>query len=79
MTKQELANAVELARSKQELTDDDTCLYGLYLRDFKPVSTTIGAVARFIRWHCIYLNGDVATDELAEFAEFARKRILIIG
>jgi len=79
MTKQELTNAVELARSKEEIQDDNSCLNGLYLRGFKPVSTTIRAVARFIRWHCIYLNGDVATDELSEFAEFARKRIMVIG
>jgi hypothetical protein len=79
MTKNELAQAVELARSKEELHDDDSCLYGLYLRGFVPVSTTIRAVARFVRWHCFNIDGTVATDELAEFAGFARKRILIVG
>jgi hypothetical protein len=79
MTKQELQAAVTLAQSKETIEDDDSCLYGLYLPDFKQVSTTIRAVARFIRWHCIYLNGSVATEELNEFAGFARKRILIIG
>ncbi len=79
MTKAELAKAVELAQNKQEIKDDDSVLDGLYLANFKPVATTLGAVARFIRWHCIYLNGTLATDELAEFAGFARHRITIIG
>jgi hypothetical protein len=79
MKKEEVNQAVELALSKEEIHDDDMVLNGLYLRDFKPVSTTIRVVAKFLRWHCVYLNGGVASEELNEFIGFARKRIQIVG
>ncbi len=58
---------------------DDTHLFGYGLPDFKPVFTTIEAVAKIIRWQARYLNGKWDQNELNEIARLGRKRFLILN
>lgn len=58
---------------------DDTHLFGYGLPDFKPVFTTIEAVAKVIRWQARYLNGKWDQRELNEIARLGRKRFLILN
>jgi hypothetical protein len=78
MTKSELAETKALAEKNEEINEDDQVLYGLYLHTFKPVTTTIRVVAKFMRYHCMQLNGEWDTSELHKFCEFARRRITVI-
>lgn len=80
MNKQQVEKCMEIVQNREiKLSEVDmSVLDGLYLPNFKPVSTTLEVVAASIRWHCIYLNGQIASTELDEFLYFARKRIMIV-
>ena len=80
MTKKELAQAVEVAKSKKDLSGVDMeQLDGYGLPDFKKVYTTIDVVARVIRWQCGRFDGSWDMCELDELAQVARTRFIIIG
>jgi hypothetical protein len=60
---------------------DENPMDGLYLPDFpdrKPVS--YDAALSFLRWHCVYMNGNINQTELSEMLEvMRRKRVMILG
>ena len=76
----EFAEAFEIAKSDEDLSAiDDTPLYGCALRNFKPVHTTLRAVAKLIRWQALKLNGDWDMTEIDDLANIGRTKFLIIG
>lgn len=78
MTKQQFDNAVAIARSNNDLSNvDDTILYGCALPDFKPVTVVLEACAKFIRWHCVMLNGQIDAEALNEMRLISRKKWLV--
>jgi len=80
MVKSELNAALVIAKSDQSLLDvDHSPLFGLYLATFERVETTINVVARLLREQCVMLNGEIDTVELAQFADAARRKIVVIG
>ncbi len=78
MTKQQFDKAVTLARTTLDLNDDDEVLYGCALPNFKPVTVTLEAAAKFIRWHCVQLNGQVDSEALNEMRNISRKKWLVV-
>ena len=58
---------------------DDSILYGYGLYSFKPVHTTLEAVAKTIRWQALQFNGEWNAEALNEVAENGRKNFLILG
>jgi hypothetical protein len=81
MTKQELSDALFLARDMSEdLSNvDDTPLFGYGLTRFKTAYVTIRAVARMIRWQCIQMNGGLDGREFDNLAKIFRHKVQIIG
>lgn len=58
MTGSEFAAAWKLALSSVDLDKfDDIALDGVGLSGFQPVVVPIEAVARFLRWQCVYIFG----------------------
>ena len=58
---------------------DDTILFGCGLPRFKPVHTTLEAVAKLIRWQAMQFNGQWNAEALNEVAEVGRKNFLILN
>jgi len=58
---------------------DDSILYGYGLSNFKPVHTTLEAVAKTIRWQALQFNGEWNAEALNEVAENGRKNFLVLG
>ena len=58
---------------------DDTILFGCGLPRFKPVHTTLEAVAKMIRWQAMQFNGQWNAEALNEVAEVGRKNFLILN
>ena len=81
MTKEQLTSAMQIARSGRDLTQyDDSILDGIGLSSFEsPVYVCIEAVARFLRWQCIYLNGGIDSEMLNECSALLRKRAMVLG
>lgn len=82
MTKEQFSEALKIARSPRSLEAvDDTHLYGCGLPDFRPVYTTLDAVAKMIRWQCCGLfSNDTIVDaqELDNMARIARRMFLVV-
>lgn len=57
---------------------DDSMLYGCGLPGFKPVHTTIAAVAKLIRWQARQFNGEWNAEALNEVATIGRKKFMIV-
>jgi hypothetical protein len=57
---------------------DDTMLFGYGLPEFKPVHTTIAAVAKVIRWQARQFNGQWDMVELDALAKLARRKFIIV-
>ncbi len=78
MTKSQFDAAVALATSAADLSQaDDSALDGCALPGFKPATCTLEAAAKFLRWHCVCLNGSVDSAALNEMREVSRKRWLV--
>ena len=58
---------------------DDSMLYGYGLPSFKPVYTTLEAVAKTIRWQALQMNGEWDAAALNEVAELGRRNFIILG
>jgi hypothetical protein len=58
---------------------DDSILFGCGLPRFKPVHTTLEAVAKMIRWQAMQFNGQWNAEALNEVAEVGRKNFLILN
>lgn len=79
MTKQELSKAVEIARSDIDLSGVDISIFsGCALPGFVPITVTLDAMAAFIRYHVICLNGSIDARELNDIASYGRRVFLIV-
>lgn len=78
MTTQQFKAAVKLAKSDVEITECDANLFGFGLDDFKPTTTTIGAVAKTIRWQCAIMDGTWDMTEMDSIRRLGRKRFIIV-
>jgi len=80
MTKSEFSQAVKLVESGADLSKfDDSNLFGCGLRDFVPVHTTIGAVAKLVQYQARTFAGTWDAAELDEMARIAKRNFLIVG
>ena len=81
MTLQEFQSAFSIAKDfNRDLSNvDDSILYGYGLPEFKPVYTTLEAVAKTIRWQALQFNGQWDAQELDEVARLGRKNFLVLG
>ena len=81
MTLNQFQEAFKIAKDfNHDLSNvDDSILYGFGLPHFKPVHTTLEAVAKTIRWQALQLNGVWNAEALNEVAELGRKNFLILG
>lgn len=78
MTKDQFNAAVAIAQSKVDLSNvDDTVLDGCGLPGFVPVTVSLEACAKCIRWHAICLNGQIDSEALNEMRNISRKRWLV--
>lgn len=78
MTAKQFKQAFALAQSDATITDDDSNLFGFGLSDFKPALTTIGAVARTIRWQCARFDGSWDMEEAQSIRDHGRKKFIIV-
>ena len=81
MTKAEFERAFAIARNRTiDLSDvSDAHLYGCALPEFERVATTIGPVAKLIRWQCQCLNGQWDQESLNEMRAIARYKFELVG
>jgi len=80
MTLTQFQEAFTIAKSTKSLTDvDDSNLYGFGLDDFKPVHTTIDAVAKTIRWQALQFDGNWNAELLDEVAKCGRRNFIVLG
>lgn len=79
MTTQQFSQALQIAQSKEDLSlVDDLILDGCGLPGFQPVTVTLKAAARFIRWQCICLNGQVDSEALNEMRAISRRKWIVV-
>ena len=80
MTKPEFQAAYSLAVSGVDLSaHDDTILDGCALAGFSPVTATVEAVARFLRWHVCQFNGGVDHEMLTDLRNCFRRKVTMVG
>lgn len=80
MTKEELKQAVTIAKSSIVLNRDISIFNGFALRDFKPLVVTIDDIAALVRWQAVcILTGELDTEALNEIAQYGRNRFLVVG
>jgi hypothetical protein len=81
MTLQQFQEAFAIAKDfARDLSNvDDSVLYGYGLPNFKPVHTTLEAVAKVIRWQALQFNGQWDSVALNEVAELGRRNFLVLG
>lgn len=78
MTREQIQQALEIATSSESLEQvDHSCLEGLYLPKFRQVFTTIRVVAKMLRELVVQFNGEIESNELAQFSQVARSKILV--
>ena len=78
MTKDQFSAALTIAKSKVDLSNvDDSILDGCGLHGFVPVTVSLEACAKCIRWHAFCLNGQIDSEALNELRSISRKRWLI--
>lgn len=72
--------AFQIAKSDKDLSGvDDSNLFGFGLPDFRPVHTTIEAVAKTIRWQAKTLAGTWDAEALDEVVTLGRKKFIVLG
>ena len=80
MTRDQLSEALTLARSGADLSLDDISIFdGFALRDFAPVVYTLEALAVLVRWQCICFDGSIDHDALNEIAIVGRRKFGVVG
>lgn len=80
MTTKQFAQAVKLVESNSDLSKyDDSNLYGCGLPDFKPVHTTIEAVAKLVQYQARTFAGTWDAEELDSMARIAKRNFLIVN
>lgn len=78
MNAAQFKQAFKLAKSDETITDDDSNLFGFGLECFEPVITTIGAVAKTIRWQCAVMDGSWDMKEAQSIRDHGRKKFIIV-
>lgn len=75
----EIQQATTMALSDVSLPScqHDTTLWGLSMRNFQPVITTLDVVAGFIRYHCRNFDGSLDSTALQELTNPLRFRVKI--
>ena len=80
MTTQEFKRAFTIASSDQDLTNVNMGhLFGFGLQDFQPVSTTVEAVARMMRWQAHQMDGGWDEQALDEIRQCGRTKFIVIN
>ena len=80
MTKNEFSKSVKLVESGADLSKYDyDNLYGCGLPDFKPVHTTIEAVAKLVQYQARTFAGTWDAQELDNMAKIAKQKFLIVN
>lgn len=80
MTKSEFSQAVKMVESGADLSKfDDSNLFGCGLPDFRPVHTTIGAVAKLVQYQARTFAGTWDAQELDNMAKIAKQKFLIVN
>ncbi len=80
MTRDQLSEALTLARSGADLCLDEIAIFdGFALRDFSPVVCTLEALAVLVRWQCICFDGSIDHDALNEIATVGRRKFGVVG
>jgi hypothetical protein len=81
MTLEQFQAAFSIAKDlDRDLTGvDDSTLYGYGLPGFKPVYTTLEAVAKIMRWQALQFNGQWNALELNDVGNIGREKFLILG
>lgn len=80
MTTKQFAQSVKLVESGADLSKyDDSNLYGCGLPDFKPVHTTIEAVAKLVQYQARTFAGTWDAQELDNMAKIAKQKFLIVN
>jgi len=78
MNANEFKAAFAIATSNKDLTDVSfDHLYGYGLKDFEPVSTTLDAIAKVMRWQALYMNGTWDQEELDTIRIVGRKKFIV--
>jgi hypothetical protein len=79
MTRSEFSRAVTIAESEADLTNGEIGhLFGCALPNFKPVVSTLRAVAKLLRDH-IQFNGEWDQEGLNECWQACRYKVHIVG
>ena len=79
MNVKEFSQALTVAKSKQDLSNEDIDIFGGFgLKDFAPVYCTVQQVARLIRWQAGTFAGGWDGEAMNEVAHFGRKRFIIV-
>lgn len=80
MTLKQFRAAFAIAKDfSVDLSDvDNSNHFGFGLSTFKPVYTTLNAVAKTIRWQALCFNGQWDATLLDEVSRFGRKNFLIL-
>jgi len=79
MTKQELSTALEIARSDADLSGVDTNIFsGCALHGFSPVTVTLDALAAFVRYQVVCLDGSIDARELDDIASYGRRVFRVV-
>lgn len=80
MTAKQFSQSVKLVESGADLSKYDyDNLIGCGLLDFKPVHTTIEAVARLVQYQARNFNGTWDALELDNMAKIAKGKFLIVN
>ena len=79
MNRTDLDTALALARSKADLPTEQIDLFdGFGLRDFRPITCTVEALAALVRWQCVNLDGSIDGEALQEIATAGRHRFTVL-
>lgn len=81
MTKQQLSEAVKIARDTQNHSlenVDQSVLRNIALPSFKPVTTTTDVVAKLIRENCVTFDGGFDSEEFDNIANMTRHKVAIV-
>jgi len=78
MLKEQFERAFRLAISDDDLSRfDDSPLFGCGLPGFDPVQVPIEAVAKFLRWQCVFISGEPGQPQYdGEELEYCRRPLV---
>jgi len=78
MTKKELKEILEVAKSNVTLDEDLSIFDGYGLKEFKKVYVTKNQVAKLIRWQTFQFNGNIDSKALNDLINIGSKKFIII-